>query len=191
MELGNIGATGVFDGKVPIIFDTDGNGRIEQGLLRSREPGGNVSYIGELTYEDLGAMANFAFQSLRSLDFTQMEVEMNGPLTGEIITRLKFDGVSQGKDADSNFVTNQISKLPIEFRVNIRADFYSLLTNLQSMYDPAFVRDPRDLGLLESDGQKFIVPQPPEMPATEPEDTANPDELNEPAIQPDESEAMP
>lgn len=191
MELGNISATGVFDGQVPIVFDTDGNGRIEQGLLRSRPPGGNVSYVGELTYEDLGAMANFAFQSLRSLDFTQMEVEMNGPLTGEIITRLNFAGVTQGKGADSNFVTRQIARLPIEFRINIRADFYSLLTNLQSLYDPAFVRDPRGLGLLESEGGRFIVPQPPQMPAIKPDDPENSDTSDEPAIQPDESEALP
>ncbi|WP_176272139.1 intermembrane phospholipid transport protein YdbH family protein [Altererythrobacter lutimaris] len=191
MELGNISASGVFDGAVPIVFDTDGNGRIEQGLLTSRQPGGNVSYIGELTYEDLGAMANFAFQSLRSLDFTQMEVEMNGPLTGEIITRLKFDGVSQGEGASNNLITRQIAKLPIQFRVNIRADFYSLLTNLQSMYDPAFVRDPRELGLLESDGTRFTVPQPPEMPALKPEDPEESDNSDEPAIQPQESEALP
>ncbi|WP_394728080.1 YdbH domain-containing protein [Altererythrobacter sp. GH1-8] len=191
MELGNLSATGVFDGSVPIVFDTDGNGRIEQGLLRSRPPGGNVSYVGELTYEDLGAMANFAFQSLRSLDFTQMEVEMNGPLTGEIITRLKFDGVRQGQGASRNFVTSRLARLPIQFRINIRADFYSLLTNLQSMYDPAFVRDPRDLGLLESDGTRFLVPRPPAMPATKPEDIDNSDISDEPAIQPQESEPMP
>ena len=199
MELGNLSATGVFDGSVPIVFDTDGNGRIEQGLLTSRPPGGNLSYIGELTYEDLGAMANFAFQSLRSLDFTQMEVEMNGPLTGEIITRLRFDGVSQGEGASSNIVTRRIAKLPIQFRINIRADFYSLLTNLQSMYDPAFVRDPRELGLLSSDGKRFVVPEKPappaqiipDLPAIKPDEPGNSDISDEPAIQGQESETMP
>lgn len=199
MDLGNISATGIFDGSVPIVFDTDGNGRIERGLLRSRPPGGNVSYIGELTYEDLGAMANFAFQSLRSLDFTQMEVEMEGPLTGEIITRLKFDGVRQGEGASSNIVTRRIAKLPIQFRVNIRADFYSLLNNVRSMYDPAFVRDPRELGLLSSDGARFVVPEKPvppaspipDQPAIKPEEPGNPDTSDEPAIQGQESETLP
>ena len=188
MELGNISATGVFDGAVPLVFDTDGNGRIENGLLSSRPPGGNVSYIGELTYEDLGTMANFAFQSLRSLDFSKMEVEMNGPLTGEIITRLKFDGVSQGEGSSSNLVTRQIARLPIQFRVNIRADFYSLLTNLQSLYDPAFVRDPRGLGLLETDGERFTVPG---QEAIKPEELPEDDIPDEPAIQPQESESVP
>ena len=40
MELTNLSATGTFDGTVPIIFDADGNGRIERGLLLSRAGGG-------------------------------------------------------------------------------------------------------------------------------------------------------
>src|SRR5690606_18621440 len=96
MELNNLGATGVFDGTVPVVFDAMGNGRLEGGLLLSRPPGGNVSYVGELTYEDLSPMANYAFDMLRSLDYRQMSVQMDGPLIGEIVTRVRFDGVSQG-----------------------------------------------------------------------------------------------
>lgn len=184
MELGNLTARGVFDGEVPLVFDADGNGRIEGGLLVSQPPGGNLSYVGELTYKDLSPMANFAFDTLRSLDFSRMEVDMNGPLTGEIITRLRFEGVRQGDGARKNFVTRQIAKLPVRFRVNIRADFYSLLTNFKSMYDPAFVRDPRELGLLTTDGTRLIRP---EDKAKGAENRSN-DEL---PIQTPESEKMP
>lgn len=155
LELSNLSATGTFDGTLPIVFDTDGNGQIIQGLLISRQPGGNVSYVGDLTYTDVGAMANFAFNALRSLNYTQMTVGMEGPLTGEIVTRVRFDGVSQGKDASRNLVTRQLAKLPLQFRVNVRAQFYQLLTSMKSLYDPASVRDPRELGLLRSDGVRF------------------------------------
>ncbi len=131
MELENIAATGTFDGTVPIVFDAQGTGRIDTGVLVSRQPGGNISYVGELTYEDLSPIANFAFDALRSLDYSQMRVIMEGPLTGEIVTRVRFDGVSQGEGAKSNFITRRLAALPLQFRINIRAQFYQLLTQPQ------------------------------------------------------------
>ena len=189
MELGNISATGTFDGTVPLIFDEGGNGRIEGGLLIARPPGGNVSYVGELTYEDLSPIANFAFDTLRSLDYTEMEVRMDGSLTGEIVTRVRFDGVTQGEGAKSNIITKQIAKLPVRFNVNIRAPFYQLITSLKAMYDPAFVRDPRSLGLLSDDGARLrtSVTGQEATPDIDPEDIV-PDE---PAIQTPESETVP
>ncbi|WP_374405869.1 YdbH domain-containing protein [Pelagerythrobacter sp.] len=187
MELGNISATGIFDGTVPIVFDEQGYGRIDGGLLTSRPPGGNVSYVGELTYEDLSPIANYAFEALRSLDYRRMTVGMNGSLSGEIITEVRFEGVSQGEGTSSNFVTRQIAGLPLEFRVNIRAAFAQLLTNLRSLYDPAFVRDPRELGLLRDDGVQFQVPEGQPAPAT-PSEGAEPGTGLE-IIRPDDPEA--
>lgn len=186
MELENISATGTFDGTVPIVFDENGNGFIEQGVLLSRPPGGNISYVGDLTYEDLSTIANFAFDALRSLDYNQMQVVMEGPLTGEIVTRVRFDGVRQGEGADTNFITRQLASLPIQFRINIRAQFYKLMTSIKAMYDPASVRDPRELGLLSDDGTRLrrsITGEEVE-PDIDPEDVI-PDEL---PIQDEESE---
>ena len=146
LELGNLAATGKFDGQLPLIFDKDG-GRIESGRLTSREPGGNVSYVGELTYKDLSPMANFAFDALRSIDFRHMAIQLEGPLDGEVVTRVTFDGISQGEEASSNFVTRRIAKLPIRFRLNIRAPFIQLMTSMRSLYDPEYVLDPRVLGI--------------------------------------------
>lgn len=187
MELSNIAATGTFDGTLPIVFDTDGNGRIEGGLLVARPPGGNVSYVGELTREDLGTMANFAFDALKSLDYKQMSVAMDGPLTGEIVTRVRFDGVKQGSGARRNFITRRFENLPIRFNLNVTAPFYQLITSLKSMYDPASVRDPRELGLLTDDGRVLKRAVSPPPPAVKPEDII-PDE---PPIQTSESEKKP
>jgi len=148
LELGNLAATGVFDGRVPLIFDKDG-GRIEKGRLTSREPGGNISYVGELTYKDLSEMGNFAFDALRSVDFKQMAIQLDGPLDGEIITRVAFEGISQGEGASSNFVTRRIAGLPIQFRLNIRAPFMQLVSSMRSLYDPEYIRDPRMMGIIE------------------------------------------
>ncbi|HVR91237.1 MAG TPA: YdbH domain-containing protein [Novosphingobium sp.] len=180
MQLGNLSATGIFDGNLPLVFNENG-GRIEGGLLIARAPGGNVSYVGALTYKDMGAMANFAFQALRSLDYKQMRIAMDGAIEGEIVTRVRFDGVTQGASAKRNFITQRFAKLPIQFNVNLRAPFYQLITSFKAMYDPAFVKDPRTLGLIDANGRpiKAETVNPP-LPPIKPTD-----------IQPSDSRTTP
>jgi hypothetical protein len=162
MNLGNISATGTFDGVIPLIFDENG-GRLEGGQLISRPPGGNVSYVGALSYKDLSTMANFAFDALKSLDYRRMQIDLNGPLEGEIVTRVSFDGIAQGAGAKRNFLTRRIARLPIKFNVNLKAPFFKLVGSLRSLYDPAAVRDPRELGLMGSDG-RALNPLAPALP---------------------------
>lgn len=205
MGLGNLQATGTFDGELPLVFSaaspgeqvaaavgtvlgmgteqgvqaaqsTPGSGRIVGGMLKSRPPGGNVSYIGELTYRDLSTMANFAFQTLRSLDYQTMDIALNGSLEGEIVTNVRFSGVKQGAGAKRNILTRAVAGLPIEMRVNIRAPFYQLITSFKAMYDPAFVKDPRTLGLIDEQGRAIARPTLPPV---------------QPNIQPSESERTP
>lgn len=181
MEVPNLNATGTFDGSLPLVFDQNG-GRIEGGQLRSRPPGGNVSYVGELTYKDLSTMANFAFDALRSLDYRDMTIGMNGALEGEIVTRLSFSGVSQGEGASTNFLTRRIAKLPIRFDINLRAPFLQLVSSFKSLYDPTYVRDPRSLGLIDANGNAI-----PRL-STPPPVTVDPARHS---IQPTASETMP
>jgi hypothetical protein len=186
MELTNIGATGTFDGTVPIIFDTNGNGRIEGGLLLSRPGGGNVAYIGDLTYEDLGAMGNYAFEALRSLDYRDMRIGLSGDLAGEIITNFDFDGVRQGQGASQNFITRRLAKLPIQFRVNVRSQNFSQLAIIARGYsDPSKWGDPFDLGLIRVENGKLILKQPEPTPPT----PASPPQPR--PVQPPESDPLP
>lgn len=187
MELENLAATGIFDGTVPIVFDRNGVGRIDHGMLIARTPGGNVSYLGELTYKDKGAIANFAFDVLKSIDYSQMVLTMEGRLTGEIITHVSLDGVRQGEGAKQNFLTRRIAALPIRLNVNISAPFYQLISSIKAMYDPASVRDPRDLGLVSSDGTRL-------KPAVSlPSSTGSPHDVlpKKTPVQPKESENRP
>ena len=162
LSLANISASGTFDGELPLVFDENG-GRIENGILVSRDPGGNLSYVGELTYKDLSPMGNFAFQALRSLDYKHMEVALQGHLDGEIVTKMRIDGVSQGMGAKRNFLTQRFAKLPIRFNISIRGPFHQLITSFKSLYDPSYVRDPRDLGLIG--GAAPVPGEPGPLPA--------------------------
>ena len=165
MNVSNLSATGHFDGDLPLVFDREGNGSIVGGMLSSRPPGGTVSYVGELSYRDLTPIANYAFRTLRSLRYRQMEIGMDGPIAGEIVTRVGMDGIAQGPGAKRNFITRQIARLPIRFNVNIRAPFYQLLGSFRSFFDPTLVADPRSVGLLDAQGHVIAHPstavQPP------------------------------
>ncbi len=206
-ELSNLGASGIFDGTIPITFDALGNGRIEGGFLRSRPPGGNVSYIGELTYEDLGTMSNYVFDTLRSIDYSVMNVELNGSLAGEIITSFEIEGVRQGEGASQNFVTRQINKIPIELKINVRSEnFFLLSTIARGLFDPSAFGDPIDQGLIQFDNGKMIrrrpealrepVPVAPDAPnpSPTPNDPAQREKIqrrDEPTVQPPESDNLP
>ncbi len=186
MELANISATGTFDGTLPLVFDKDG-GHLQGGMLVSRPPGGNVAYVGELSYKDLSAMANFAFDALRSLNYNHMTIAMDGQLTGDFVTRVRFDGVKQGTGTKQNFLTKQVAKLPVRFNVNIRAPFYKLITTFKSMYDPAFVRDPRELGLVDQNGQPIVPGATRSLSSVKREEKT----VHESTIQPSDSEDLP
>ncbi|MBD2841542.1 intermembrane phospholipid transport protein YdbH family protein [Erythrobacter rubeus] len=197
MELTNLDAEGTFDGTIPITFDEEGNGTITGGLLISRPPGGNVSYVGELTYEDLGAMANYAFQSLRSLDFRQMSIALDGNVAGEIITKFQIDGVSQGEGAVENFVTRRLAKLPIRFNINVRSENFSQLALIaRGWSDPTAFAEGFEERLLGQGGLEIIdrtsepvpAPEPPEPGDAPSTDARRADEL---PVQPPESEDTP
>jgi len=191
MEMGNLGASGTFDGTIPIVFDPLGNGFIQRGMLISRPPGGNVAYVGELTYEDLGAMGNYAFQTLRSLDYNQMSIELNGSLAGEIITNFQIDGVRQGAGTSQNIVTRELAKLPIRFKINVRSDnFYTLALIVRGIFDPRVFASAVDTDALGLEGATFRIPKPDELP-----ETASPagelQRRDEFTVQPSESEDLP
>jgi translocation and assembly module TamB len=180
MELTNLGASGIFDGTVPIVFDASGNGRIENGLLQARAPGGNVAYVGDLTYEDMGAISNYAFRALRSLDYRAMNVVLDGSLTGEIISKFQFDGIRQGEGTSRNLITRRLAKMPIQFRVNVKAEsFFELSTVVRSFFDVSYLGNPVDRGLIKLENGRFTPNTP---PALRPADNS---------VQPPESEDRP
>lgn len=134
-DFDNLNATGTFDGVLPMVFDQTG-GRVEGGRLVARAGGGSVAYLGELTEKQLGFWGDFAFQALRSLTYRNLDVSMNGPLAGEMVTEVGIAGVRQGQGAKSNFILRRLTRLPIRFDIRIRAPFRGLIDSAASFYDP-------------------------------------------------------
>ncbi|MCP3734222.1 YdbH domain-containing protein [Sphingomonas sp. RP10(2022)] len=157
----NLDATGTFDGELPMVFDIDG-GRIENGRLAVRQGGGAIAYVGDLTQKDLGIWGNIAFQALKSLRYRNLTIAMNGPLAGEMVTDVRFAGVTQGQGAKSNFIVRRLQRLPFVFNIRIRAPFRGLLDSAQSFYDPRRLIQRHLPALLERQKQGAGVPiQPP------------------------------
>jgi translocation and assembly module TamB len=159
----NLDATGIFDGVLPMIFDESG-GRIEGGDLRVRPGGGTLAYVGDLSQKDLGIWANIAFQALKSFRYQSLRVGMNGPLAGEMVTDVRFAGISQGEGAKANFIVRRLQKLPFIFNIRIKAPFRGLLDTAQSFYDPKRLIE-RNLPALI---QQQSGPPPPEPPLIQP-----------------------
>ncbi len=159
----NLDATGIFDGELPMIFDDTG-GRIEGGRLTVRPGGGSIAYVGDLTQKDLGIWGNIAFQALKSLRYRNLTISMNGPLAGEMVTAVRFAGVTQGEGAKSNFIVRRLQKLPFVFNITIKAPFRGLLDSAQSFYDPSRLLPQ----LLDRERRKAVIQPPASAPVPQP-----------------------
>jgi hypothetical protein len=133
-----IGAEGIFDGVLPMIFDENG-GRVVGGRLQSRPPGGRLAYNGVVNKANLGTMGNIAFEALRDLRFRSMIIRLDGDLAGEFGTRLTIDGVALAGTTRTQRFIRGVFNVPLKFNVSIRGPFRALITMAKSM------RDPRDL----------------------------------------------
>jgi hypothetical protein len=161
----NVNATGTFDGTLPMVFDQSG-GRVDNGRLKVRPGGGTIAYLGEITEKDVGFWGNLAFQALKSLKYRDLDIVMNGPLSGEMITEVRFAGVSQGQGAKRNFIFDRLQKLPFIFNVRIKAPFRSLIDSAQSLYDPRRLIERNLPALIEEQNKHARPPAPPVPPAT-------------------------
>ncbi|MEP7350078.1 MAG: YdbH domain-containing protein [Sphingorhabdus sp.] len=152
----NLRVSGVFDGTLPMIFNQDG-GRIVGGALVSRPGGGEVSYLGELAYEDMGTFANFAFNALRSIRYSTLTIGVGGNLDGEIVTDISFIGLQQGSLAKRNFITQQLARIPIQFNVSVKAEFLKLIGSIRGLYDAQYLADQSLPFILDKNGQLQVT----------------------------------
>lgn len=150
LEVKNLDATGIFDGTLPMVFDADG-GRITGGVLVSRDPGGRLAYVGEVSNADLGIWGNIAFDALKAINYRNMRIDLDGDIDGEMVSRIRFEGISRGtiKPVATGLIARiggrlatQLQALPFRFNVQIRAPFRGLISTARSFYDPGvLVRD--------------------------------------------------
>lgn len=136
LQLENFAATGIFDGVLPMTFDQSG-GRIDGGHLEAREPGGTLAYNGQVSNDRrLPATAKLAFDALKSLNYRNLSVDMDGPLDGEMITRLRFTGISNAPQQQT-MLTRTLQKLPFRFNIALRGPMRALVQTARGFQDPS------------------------------------------------------
>jgi len=134
LDFPNISATGIFDGVLPMIFDQNG-GRIEAGQIVARKTGGTLAYIGELSNAELGTMGKLAFDALKAIRYSSLDISLDGRLDGEMVSRVRFTGVREATPEQS-LITRLIRNLPFRFNIQIRAPFRGLVGSARAYMDP-------------------------------------------------------
>ena len=134
LDFPNISATGIFDGVLPMIFDQNG-GRIEAGEIVARKGGGTLAYVGELSNAELGTMGKLAFDALKAIRYSSLDISLDGRLDGEMVSRVRFTGVREATPEQS-LITRLIRNLPFRFNIQIRAPFRGLVGSARAYMDP-------------------------------------------------------
>lgn len=124
LKFENLAATGTFDGRVPIIFNAYG-GRIEGGEIAARAGGGTIGYVGEVSNAAMNPYAKYAFDTLKSLRYRSFAIGLEGPLDGDMVTRLTLRGVTP-LNLQKSFILRQLRKIPLRLNITIRAPFRTL-----------------------------------------------------------------
>ncbi|HEX9947865.1 MAG TPA: YdbH domain-containing protein [Allosphingosinicella sp.] len=149
MEFANITATGTFDGVIPMVFDERG-GRIVGGRLVARPEGGTLSYIGELTDQQLGVYGKLAFDALKSMRYSKLTIGLDGSLEGEFVAGIELDGVARNaaltvapagglRGMVAGRALTQLAKIPFEFNITVKGPFRALIGTMRSLHDPTLL----------------------------------------------------
>jgi len=136
-KLDNIAATGTFDGVLPMIFDDKG-GRIVGGRLIARPGGGRLSYVGDVSNAQLGTFGKLAFDALKSIRYQALEIDLDGALDGEVVSRVEFTGINDKPSgvAPAKGFARSFTNLPFKFNIVVRAPFRGLMNSASDFADP-------------------------------------------------------
>ncbi len=121
-DVEGLSGEGILSGDLPLIFE-GGRARIEDGFIQSQGPG-VIRYVGQAATQAsaAGENAKVAFDFLRDLRFSEMEVTINGALDGEIKFGMRFEGFG-----DVTVRNRNVKDVPVLYRINLSVENIDLL----------------------------------------------------------------
>lgn len=125
LKIDGLAGEGVVEGELPIRFD-GARAFVEDGALRAVGQG-VIRYSGAASEAAAtrNDQARLAFDALREFSFETLRADVNGPLDGDLLIGLYFEGTSA--IAINNQIVNEPVVAPFIYRVNVEAPILSLL----------------------------------------------------------------
>lgn len=121
VEINGLSGEGTMNGVLPVVFE-DGKARIENGILKSAGPGA-IRYQGEAAEQaaSAGGNAKIAFDILRDLRYSSLEVRVNGALDGRLDFQMFFEGTGEVN------MDNAKGRVPVKYTISLDAALLELL----------------------------------------------------------------
>jgi hypothetical protein len=124
-------------GSPPLVIEQVNNLHISCDPSRK---GGTLSYVGQVSNENLGRMGRMAFDALKDLQYKCLTILMDGAIDGEVVTQVAFNGVNRGElTSVPKVISRQFMGLPFIFNVRIEAPFRGLMNTARSFVDPSLL----------------------------------------------------
>ena len=141
LNVPDLTATGQLEGSFPLLL-TRRSAFVQGGVIRAQGDGGVLSYTGAAG-ESATGVSRIAFDALRSFQYDQLSLTIDGDLNGDVVSSIEFSGHNSGRPVDLGPITPipglgrvTVRGVPFDFNVRVTAPFRRLAQTAATITDP-------------------------------------------------------
>lgn len=141
LNVPDLTASGRLEGSFPLLL-TRRSAFVEGGVVRAQGEGGVISYTGQAGANATG-VSRIAFDALRSFEYDQLSLTLDGDLNGDVVSSIEFSGHNSGRPVDLGPIAPvpglgrvTVRGVPFEFNVRVTAPFRRLAQTAATITDP-------------------------------------------------------
>lgn len=141
LNVPDLTATGQLEGSFPLLL-TRRSAFVEGGVIRAQGEGGVLSYTGQAG-ENATGVSRIAFDALRSFQYDQLSLTLDGDLNGDVVSSIEFSGHNSGRPVDLGPIAPvpglgrvTVRGVPFDFNVRVTAPFRRLAQTAATITDP-------------------------------------------------------
>lgn len=162
LNVPDLTATGQLEGSFPLLL-TRRSAFVRNGVVRAQGEGGVISYTGSAG-EGATGVSRIAFDALRSFEYDQLSLTLDGDLNGDVVSSIEFSGHNSGRPVDLGPIAPvpglgrvTVRGVPFDFNVRVTAPFRRLAQTAATITDPgSLINQSR-----EEDPQEPVDPDTP------------------------------
>ncbi|MEZ5960117.1 MAG: YdbH domain-containing protein [Hyphomonadaceae bacterium] len=141
LNVPDLAATGRLEGRFPVLL-TRRSAFVDGGVIRSQGEGGVLSYTGQAGANATG-VSRIAFDALRSFEYDQLSLTLDGDLNGDVVSSIEFSGHNSGRPVDLGPIAPvpglgrvTVRGVPFDFNVRVTAPFRRLAQTAATITNP-------------------------------------------------------